>query len=273
MSILFDELFENLGEDYCQSYQECLEELDHIGWKPSKRRFLDDHIDEVIRLTLEEITIHQGVGNPGGEVEGEDIVKEISFDPEWINLIKLRLYETFDVLSFGQSLYLKSLTEYDEYSFDYAQIHLKTKVKASHITPMLKQEKLEEGLPDGSKIVLIGFGHQLPTEGDEDENEDEVEDDATIDTYGEKMYTTLPISGLIENESGSFVIAAGEDEGACEGDSGGAAYVKLPNGKLKYIGIITAGADNCGDHIMWDTDSGSIQGNTIINVQLDPSRI
>ena len=73
--------------------------MDHIRWKPSKRRFLDDHIDEVIRLTLEEITIYQGVGNPGGEVEGEDIVKEINFDPEWINLIKLRLYETFDVLS------------------------------------------------------------------------------------------------------------------------------------------------------------------------------
>ncbi len=296
----FDELFGILSDDFCQSYQDCLEELNLMTWKSTKRRFLDDHLDEIIRLIGEDITIHQGIGHPGGEVESEDIVKEINFDPNWIHLIKLKLYETFGVLKLGQSLYLKNLNEYDEYAFDYAQIRLKRKVEASSLTPMMKEDELEEGLPDGSRIVLVGYGHQFPSgesdredensnsdestlsigpQGEEEEEEEEVEEEENDEEeevnlfYGEKIYTTLPISGLIENESGSFVIAAGENEGACEGDSGGAAFIKFPNGKLKYIGIITAGANSCGDHIMWDTDSGSIQGNTIINVQLDTSEI
>lgn len=290
----FDELFGVLGEDFCQSYQECLEELNLMTWKSSKRRFLDDHLYEIIQLITEDITIHQGLGIPGGEVEGEDIVKKVSFDPNWVHLIKLKLYETFGVLKFSQSIYLKNLSEYDEYAFDYAQVRLKSKVRAESLTPMMKEDELEEGLPDGSKIVLVGFGHQLPEDEDEDETENEEteentnseetsldlnevenedEDEGTNEFYGKKMYTTLPISGLITNESGSFIIAAGENEGACEGDSGGAALIKFPSGKLKYIGIITAGGNNCGDHIMWDTDSGSIQGNTIINVQLDTSEI
>ena len=74
------------------------------------------------------------------------------------------------------------------------------------------------------------------------------------------MYTVLPIAGVIENDSGYFAIVAGENEGACEGDSGGAAFLKYPDGSLKYIGITTAGGEKCGDNIMWDTEFGSIQG-------------
>ena len=291
----FDELFGILEGDFCTSYQECLEELNLMTWKAAKRRFLDEHLEEIIQKVSSTITIHQGVGSPGGEVDSEDIVKEINFDPEWIKIVKLKLYETFGVLKFSQSLYLQNLSEYDEYAYDYAQVRLKTKVKAAKLTPMMKQEVLEDGLPDGSQIVLVGFGHQLPEEEGKEEEEEDNEEENNEDveeyeyeyeeeeedqehqnlteTYGEKMFTTLPISGVIDNESGFFIIAAGEDEGACEGDSGGAGFIKYPNGNLKYIGIITAGANSCGDHIMWDTDSGSIQGNTIINVQLDPSEI
>ena len=39
---------EFLEEDFCTSYQECLEELNLMTWKSTKRRFLDDHLEEII---------------------------------------------------------------------------------------------------------------------------------------------------------------------------------------------------------------------------------
>jgi len=280
----FDQLFSILGEEYCQSYEECLEEINLFTWKIEKRRFLDNHLEEILSQISSDVTIHQGLGAPGGKVQSDDIIQRVNIDPGWIKLVRLKLYETFNVLKRRQAAYLNNMSEYDEYAFDYAQVILRKKVNAPSLTPILKEEELEYGLPDGSKVVLVGFGHQLADDDREDvQDEDhsgppltppqENDDQDFTKFYGEKMYTTLPIAGIIENDSGSFAIVAGENEGACEGDSGGAAFIKYPDGKLKYIGIITAGGDKCGDNIMWDTEHGSIQGNTIINIQLDTFEI
>ena len=87
------------------------------------------------------------------------------------------------------------------------------------------------------------------------------------------MKTELPLAGIIKNDSGLFAIVAGENEGACEGDSGGAAYIKYPDGKMRYLGIITAGGDRCGQSVLWSNYDSSVQGNTIINIKLDTEDI
>ena len=63
----FDGLFGMLDGDYCQSYQDCLEELNQFTWKMEKRRYLDNHLEEILNQLTNDITIHQGLGVPGGK--------------------------------------------------------------------------------------------------------------------------------------------------------------------------------------------------------------
>ena len=52
--------------------------------------------------------------------------------------------------------FLNNMSEYDEYAFDYAQVVLKEGVKAPSLTPLLKEEKLEEAaLLMGQKLFLL----------------------------------------------------------------------------------------------------------------------
>ncbi|MEE2743486.1 MAG: trypsin-like serine protease, partial [Bdellovibrionota bacterium] len=200
----------------------------------------------------------------------------ITLDDGWIRILKLKLYETFNVLTRIQQRELDNITEYDEYSYDYAQVVLKESLKETEIIrPINEDIILDNDLPDGSKVILVGFGSQLSEEESEDEDEEEYEEEEEeLDpNYGVKMKTELPLAGIIINDSGLFAIVAGENHGACEGDSGGAAYIKFPNGKVKYLGIITAGGDRCGESVLWTNGDSSVQGNTIINIKLDPESI
>jgi hypothetical protein len=266
----FDELFSSLDDedyDYCQSFSECQEELDNLNNKKEKREYLEDHVDQLIEQLQEEMTIHIGEGVQGGSIEGEDIIKSIHIHPDWINLLKLKLYDTFDIISRSQKVDLKNIHEFDEYSFDYAQIKLKKSIPARKIIRPLKEDFFEnEVIPDGSKVVLVGFGHQFPNNKEREEEEYRL-------AYGVKMSVELPLAGIIRNDSGLFAISAGEETGACQGDSGGGAFIKFPDGRLKYLGIITAGGDLCGEAIFWENNGTSIQGNTIINIQLDTDEI
>ena len=274
----FDNLFENLGENYCQSYTECLEELNKMTFAWSKRDFLDYHLERLVESLREGMSIYQGSGKPGGQIEGDYTIKSITLDDGWIRILKLKLYETFNVLTRIHQRQLDNITEYDEYSFDYAQVALKESLKETEIIrPINEDIILDNDLPDGSKVILVGFGSQLSEEEeseDEDEEEYEEEEEEELDpNYGVKMKTELPLAGIIMNGSGLFAIVAGENHGACEGDSGGAAYIKFPNGKVKYLGIITAGGDRCGQSVLWSNGDSSVQGNTIINIKLDPEYI
>ena len=273
----FDNLFENLGENYCQSYIECLEELNKMTFAWSKRDYLDYHLERLIETFSEDMSIYQGSGKPGGQVEGQYAIKSITLDDGWIRILKLKLYETFNVLTRIQQRELDNITEYDEYSYDYAQVVLKESLKETEIIrPINEDIILDNDLPDGSKVILVGFGSQLSEEESEDEDEEEYEEEEEEEldpNYGVKMKTELPLAGIIINDSGLFAIVAGENHGACEGDSGGAAYIKFPNGKVKYLGIITAGGDRCGESVLWTNGDSSVQGNTIINIKLDPEYI
>ena len=266
----FDELFSSLDDDdYCQSFSECQEELDNLNNKTRKREYLEDHIDQLIEQLEEEMTIHIGKGVQGGSIEGEDIIKSIHIHPDWVYLLKLKLYNTFDVISRSQKVELKNIHEFDEYAFDYAQIKLKKSIPARKIIRPLKEESLENGIiPDGSKVILVGFGHQLPNNRAKEGEEEEYRL-----AYGVKMSVELPLAGIIRNDSGIFAISGGVDTGACQGDSGGGAFLKFPNGQLKYLGIITGGGDLCGEAVFWENNGTSIQGNTIINIQLNTDEI
>ena len=56
------------------------------------------------------------------------------------------------------------------------------------------------------------------------------------------------------------------------------AVLSKPVGRMyfiigKYLGIITAGGDYCGESVLWSNRGSSVQGNTIINIKLDTEEI
>jgi len=259
----FDNLFGSLGRDFCHTFKECEGKVDKMFFKAKKRRYLDDHFEAILKNLKKGVTIYQGEGLLGGFVKGEDIIKSVTLHPGWVRLVQLKLYQAFGALSLTQRWELKKLSEFDEYAFDFSQITLIKDVDAEEFIHPLKEEILEDGeIPDGSKLVLIGFGHQSPLE----------EVILQSSSFGVKMYAELPLSGIIMNKEGIFAVAGGENLGSCEGDSGGAALIKFPSGELKYLGIITAGGDRCGEVITWDNGGNMVQGNTIINVQLNTEK-
>ena len=78
----------------------------------------------------------------------------------------------------------------------------------------------------GSEVILVGFG--------EDEE----------GTLGVKRFVTTTITRF--SESGQEFSAGGGGLDSCSGDSGGPAFLALPSGELRLLGVLSRGFE-CGD--------------------------
>ncbi len=113
--------------------------------------------------------------------------------------------------------------------FDFGYVLLQDPVTVPGGFPLLLTEQSDwnAAMGEGSDIVLIGYGQA----------EDDVE-------FGIKRDVTATIRRVLS--LGHEFIAGSEGKDSCQGDSGGPAFVRGADGRIRIVGITSAGFD-CGD--------------------------
>lgn len=112
-------------------------------------------------------------------------------------------------------------------SFDYAYIELAEAIPLQRYPrPLLSQEEYDKIMRSGQPILLVG--------------------------YGEDEEAHLGIKREVSTEIASFTplglqfLTAGRGKDSCRGDSGGPALAQDSEGNLLWLGVLSAGARECG---------------------------
>lgn len=119
----------------------------------------------------------------------------------------------------------------DEDIYDYGYIVTAAKFNPPYARPILTQQEWDETMALGAEVTLVGFGKDPDAKGDEG--------------LGVKRKVTTAISRF--SAGGLEFYAGGDRRDSCEGDSGGPAFVTLPDGSTRLAGITSRGSDPCGD--------------------------
>jgi len=112
---------------------------------------------------------------------------------------------------------------------DYAWIRLEgpAAIDDATLPPVITDEELHHHLVHaGASVELVGFG---------------IDDDGVL---GRKRKVTTTIATF--SASGQDLRAGGSGRDSCDGDSGGPALVRLPDGGFALVGVLSRGSKECG---------------------------
>lgn len=112
-------------------------------------------------------------------------------------------------------------------SFDYAYVVPTRPIELStYPRPITSQEEYDLVMQPGATLTLVGFGH----------------DEEKI--LGVKRQVDTEIAAF--RPMGRQFLTAGQGRDSCRGDSGGPAFGKDAQGNLLWLGVLSAGAKECG---------------------------
>ena len=116
--------------------------------------------------------------------------------------------------------------------YDLGYIVLEANFVLPSYTPIVAtQEDWDAAIREGGTVTLVGYGEADNAAPGED-------------SLGVKRKVDVEITG--QTPAGLEFIAGGDGKDTCEGDSGGPAFVTLPDGSLRLAGILSRGTVPCG---------------------------
>ena len=110
--------------------------------------------------------------------------------------------------------------------FDYGYIVTQDPLPEPYAIPMTEQDEWDFAMQWDREVILVGYGQD--DDGDR----------------GVKREVTVRINGF--SPDGLEFEAGGDGLDSCNGDSGGPAFVVLPDGSRRLVGIISRGSEVCG---------------------------
>lgn len=176
----------------------------------------------------ENYKIYRGNGSAGGKVANANYkISDVSISQSYLSVRAIK-----SALSLGldpakdadlKNVYYQVL---NDNRLDNLTITLEEDLPISNFVPSITPDEISE--IDYKTVQLVGFGRTV----DPNEKKDDTD-------YGVKREVTVDYVGFSQ-KTGNFVTHS-PNKSACYGDSGGSAFVKLVNGELRYLGVISSG--------------------------------
>jgi hypothetical protein len=113
--------------------------------------------------------------------------------------------------------------------YDYAFVEVESAISFQEsVLPVATQAEWDDAMFEGNEVTLVGYGGDQP--------------DGT--GSGRKRSVVTEING--QSSDGLEFRAGADGRDSCDGDSGGPAFVVLPDGQRRWAGITSRGSTPCG---------------------------
>lgn len=160
-----------------------------------------------------------------------------------VDIHRLRDLEVYagDDVSSGRSLaiaaigvsptYDPDVTHVDNHDFGYIVLGESFTPRGGFVPPIATPAEWDEVMRRGQSILVVGFGEDPSVPG-------------MFHGSGIKRFVETTIREL--TPEGTEFYAGGDQIDSCNGDSGGPAFVRMPDGTLRLAGVTSRGSMVCG---------------------------
>ncbi len=235
----------------------------------AKRTLFKAALRRVITDEGKSIKIYVGSSSVGGSETGLDVVADVALSPGGY------AYMEASVLKYTNLALPEDQAVKYSASFDYAYMTLKTTLSGVTPVPVINAQEHSDNVLLGQDVRVVGFGlkvdgrflrasrliikeleEKIAAEQDEQKKqelqaqlaEEKMMGQAFLALYfnsGNKNMVDLKLENYDHTEI--TLTKKGSDlAGACNGDSGGPALVKLRNGEWRQLGVVVT-VDYCGN--------------------------
>jgi secreted trypsin-like serine protease len=226
--------------------------LGKISKAEEKKKYIQTILNRFIQVKAKQTLL---------EVEGRDydLVSSAKLSENWGMSLLATLYTVFKI---PLDAPLKKVFE-NPYYEDTAVLELKEEVSEVEIIPLLTDADMAKLKDIGSATVkLVGYGLR------KDKSEIKTAQDSE-NFSGEKYSVDVKLTFVSPDGLKGQVGSKGFS--ACNGDSGGAAFIKLDDGSWRYFASLTAvSAKGCGSDFIEqfpDLDQSLNMGTTVIDLR------
>ncbi len=226
--------------------------LSKIEKPEDRKKYIDTIVNRYVQVKAKQTVI---------EVEGRDydLVASAKLSENWGMSLLATVYTVFSI---PLDAPLKKVLE-NPYYEDTAVLNLKEEVSEVEIIPLLSETDTS-GIKDiaKAKVKLVGFGLRR----DQSEIKSQVEMEQLS---GEKYSVDVKLTFVSEDGLKGYVGSKGFS--ACNGDSGGAAFIQLDDGSWRYFASLTAvSSKGCGTDFIEQfpsADQSLNMGTTIVDLR------
>ncbi|MBI2520361.1 MAG: trypsin-like serine protease [Bdellovibrio sp.] len=267
------EAFEKLFDDVMEEVRAGLAGQDISVFNnaslPQKRELFKAALRRVIRNDAKAIKVYVGSSAAGGLETGLDVVADVDLSEGGL------AYMEASVLKFTNLALPEDFTVEYSASFDYAHMTLKTTLPAVTPVPVISADEHADNVLLGQDVRVVGFGLKVDgrfvtsARSIVKELEDKIAAELDVDKK-KQLQTELAKEKALYRAFLTLYFMSGNKNmvdlklenyhhmeitltkkgsplaGACSGDSGGPALVKLHNGEWRQLGVVVT-VDYCGN--------------------------
>jgi hypothetical protein len=207
------------------------DKVEALATAEEKRAGIKRIVDLLLKHAIDDLTI---------EVDGaiRDVVASVKIDPKWQEFLAIAGYREFKVATAAEIAFNQfNLRDRSEITLkEEITVPLIKKISATEWTEILKNPYFPY------KLVFVGYGF---TRDPKEQSPEQLDQNSF---FGTKYFVETTMTHISKDE---FTVYGGVNgQSACMGDSGGAAFIQIPNGELRYFASITAVARaKCGADI------------------------
>lgn len=258
---------------YDRLLKEVSADVKDVGWESldlsNQRLLINQQYTNKMLKDAARLRIHVGVGVPGRLLSGEYQVSQVVFSAATLKLLTSKFVGKTDLAQEEDSQ-----AKYKD-KLDVAILKLEKPVEGVHPIPMISEDEYDDILV-GESVSVVGFGAKIDPglvnylgskfgraylnyKNEVNEEKKKVYLKAyqeslelylrarsVLSTTGEKFETTLLLRDITESNLELVAPNNLNPQGACFGDSGGPAFVKISDGTLRQVGVITR-VNFCGN--------------------------
>jgi len=238
------------SDDVLDVLKNLEDKINGLATPTEKRDYISFIVKFLFKRTVDDLAI---------EVDGQvsDVVASVKIDAEWESYLSIAAFVKYNLASEAEKSF-NSLNMRDR-----SEITLKSELAVS-IVPKISAAEWNEIIKDPYlryAVTFVGYGF---TKTQSEQTAEELDRNSF---FGVKHVVETKLTHI--SKDGFTVYAGVNGQSACQGDSGGAAFIKLPKGQLRFFASITAVARiKCGADIA-SRLNGSLGNLTLGSTKVD----